>query len=86
MNHHGRQKLQMMLELVLDGFHNLMGGVDSQLWPHRDVDLSPQPVRKERNQPAFVEHTARFVAARRGISYEQLEQIVERNAAELFGW
>ena len=29
--------------------------------------LTPQPVRKERNQPAFVTHTARFVAERRGV-------------------
>jgi TatD DNase family protein len=48
--------------------------------------LSPQPVRKERNQPAYVAHTARFVAERRGIDYEQLETLVERNAADLFGW
>lgn len=48
--------------------------------------LSPQPMRKQRNEPAFVAHTARFVAERRGISYEQLEAIVERNAATLFGW
>ena len=48
--------------------------------------LTPQVVRKERNQPAFVVHTARFVAERRGVSYEELEQTVERNAAELFGW
>jgi TatD DNase family protein len=48
--------------------------------------LSPQPVRKERNEPAFVVHTARFLAERRGVSYEQLETDVERNAAELFGW
>ncbi len=48
--------------------------------------LSPQPVRKERNQPAYVAHTARFVAERRGIEYEQLEALVERNAAALFGW
>lgn len=48
--------------------------------------LTPQAVRKERNQPAFVVHTARFVAERRGTSYEQLEDVVERNAAELFGW
>jgi TatD DNase family protein len=48
--------------------------------------LSPQVVRKERNQPAYVAHTARFVAQRRGIAYEQLEAIVERNAAALFGW
>jgi TatD DNase family protein len=48
--------------------------------------LSPQPVRKERNQPAYVTHTARFVAERRGIAYEQLDALVERNAAGLFGW
>jgi TatD DNase family protein len=48
--------------------------------------LTPQVVRKERNQPAFVTHTARFVAEWRGISYEELDALVERNAAELFGW
>jgi TatD DNase family protein len=48
--------------------------------------LTPQAVRKERNQPAYVVHTARFVAERRGIEYEQLEAVVERNAAGLFGW
>ena len=48
--------------------------------------LSPQPVRRERNRPAFVTHTARFVAERRGLSYEALEARVERTAAELFGW
>ncbi|MGH2943428.1 MAG: TatD family hydrolase, partial [Solirubrobacteraceae bacterium] len=31
--------------------------------------LTPQAVRKERNQPAFVVHTARFVAERRGLEY-----------------
>jgi TatD DNase family protein len=48
--------------------------------------LSPQPVRRQRNQPAFVVHTARFVAERRAIEYERLEALVERNAAGLFGW
>jgi TatD DNase family protein len=48
--------------------------------------LTPQVVRKQRNQPAFVTHTARFVAERRGVSYEDLEATVERNAAALFGW
>jgi TatD DNase family protein len=48
--------------------------------------LTPQAVRKQRNQPAFVTHTARFVAERRGLSYEDLEAIVERNAAAVFGW
>ncbi len=48
--------------------------------------LSPQPVRKERNQPAHVVHTARAIAAERGEGYEQLEAAVERSAAEAFGW
>jgi len=48
--------------------------------------LTPQAVRKERNQPAFVTHTARFVAECRGIPYDELDALVERNAATLFGW
>lgn len=48
--------------------------------------LTPQVVRKERNQPAYVAHTARFVAECRGLSYEELDALVERNAATLFGW
>jgi TatD DNase family protein len=48
--------------------------------------LTPQVVRKERNQPAYLAHTAKFVAERRGVSYGELEQVVARNAAGLFGW
>jgi TatD DNase family protein len=48
--------------------------------------LTPQAVRKQRNEPAFVTHTARFLADRRGSSYEQLEALLERNAAALLGW
>jgi TatD DNase family protein len=48
--------------------------------------LTPQAVRKERNRPAYVVHTARFVAERRGIPYEELDAAVEVNAARLFGW
>ena len=48
--------------------------------------LTPQPVRKHRNEPAFVVHTARFVAERRGAPYDDLERLVEANAATLFGW
>ena len=45
--------------------------------------LTPQAERKHRNQPAFVVHTARFVAERRGIAYEELEAAVDANAARL---
>jgi TatD DNase family protein len=48
--------------------------------------LTPQAVRKHPNQPAFVTHTARFVAHRRGQADDELERVVERNAATLFGW
>jgi len=48
--------------------------------------LSPQAVRKERNRPAFVMHTARFVAERRGVSLEELDRDVGRTAARVFGW
>jgi TatD DNase family protein len=48
--------------------------------------LTPQAVRKHRNQSAYVVHTARFIADRRRIAYEDLEQAVEANAARLFGW
>ncbi len=48
--------------------------------------LTPQAVRKERNRPANVTLTAEVVAGERGVSYEELETQVERNAAELFGW
>ena len=48
--------------------------------------LSPQPVRKQANEPANVVLTARFVAERRGVPYGELEALVERNAARVFGW
>ena len=48
--------------------------------------LSPQPVRRERNQPANVVHTARFVAERRGVAYEELDATVEATAAALLRW
>jgi TatD DNase family protein len=48
--------------------------------------LTPQAVRKHRNQPAFVVHTARFVAERQGVAYEELEAAVHRNSARLLGW
>ncbi len=48
--------------------------------------LSPQVVRKQRNQPAYVAHTAQFVAQQRGMTYEELDALVTANAATLFGW
>jgi len=48
--------------------------------------LSPQPVRGKPNEPGNVTHTARFVAELRGLDYEELDALVERNAARVFGW
>jgi TatD DNase family protein len=48
--------------------------------------LTPQAVRKERNRPAYVTHTARFIAERRNVAYAELERAVDANAARLFGW
>lgn len=48
--------------------------------------LAPQAHRGERNCPAFVVETARFVAEARGVGYDELESQVEANARELFGW
>ncbi len=48
--------------------------------------LTPQAVRKHQNVPAYVAHTARFVAGVRGEEYAEFETQVERTAAELYGW
>ena len=48
--------------------------------------LTPQAVRKERNQPAFVAHTVAFLAELRGVSEPELGEIVDRTAVGVFGW
>ncbi|HTW41487.1 MAG TPA: TatD family hydrolase [Solirubrobacteraceae bacterium] len=48
--------------------------------------LSPQPVRGQPNQPAFVVHTASFLAQLRGVRVQELDVTLERNAARVFGW
>jgi TatD DNase family protein len=48
--------------------------------------LAPQPVRGRPNEPAHVRHTASFLAELRGVPYAELEQVVEANAARVFGW
>ena len=48
--------------------------------------LTPQPMRKHRNQPAYVVHTARFIAERRGIALQELESAVHETGKRLFGW
>jgi len=48
--------------------------------------LTPQAVRKERNQPAYVVHTAAFLAQLRGVEADELGETLERNGARVFGW
>lgn len=48
--------------------------------------LSPQHLRGRPNEPANVVHTAHHLAGLRGLTYEELERTVERNAARVFGW
>jgi TatD DNase family protein len=48
--------------------------------------LTPQAVRAQRNQPAFVAHTLAFLAELRGVSAQALGAAVQRNAAGVFGW
>jgi TatD DNase family protein len=48
--------------------------------------LTPQPVRKYKNQPAFVAHTLTFLEDLRGAAPGELGPVVERNAARVFGW
>jgi TatD DNase family protein len=48
--------------------------------------LTPQPVRKHRNQPAFVAHTVQFLAELRDVAAASLGEALECNAARVFGW
>lgn len=48
--------------------------------------LSPEPVRnKKPNEPAFVVHTARFVADKRGESFDAFAAQTTANARDFFG-
>ncbi|MHB1537048.1 MAG: TatD family hydrolase [Solirubrobacteraceae bacterium] len=48
--------------------------------------LTPVPHRGQPNRPAYVAHTATFLAGLRGVSIDQLGLLVERNAARIFRW
>ncbi len=48
--------------------------------------LAPQPVRGRPNEPANVVATAEVVAEERGVSYGELETLVDANAARVFAW
>jgi len=46
--------------------------------------LAPVPFRGKRNEPAFVAHTARFIAELRGVSLEALTEQTTSNALRIF--
>jgi TatD DNase family protein len=46
--------------------------------------LAPIPLRGQTNEPAFVAHTARFVAELRGITADQLAELTTSNFGALF--
>lgn len=46
--------------------------------------LAPVPMRGQKNQPAFVIHTAEVVAGIKGISTEKLAEITTENAKKMF--
>lgn len=47
--------------------------------------LTPVPHRGERNEPAYVRHTAEKIAEIRGISFEEVARATRENACRLFG-
>lgn len=47
--------------------------------------LAPVPLRGKRCEPAYVLHTARFVANLRGMALEELAQLTSQNAARRLG-
>jgi len=46
--------------------------------------LAPAPMRGKKNTPAFVVHTAKFVANLKGISEEELAKVTRENALKMF--
>ncbi|MFO7764977.1 MAG: TatD family nuclease-associated radical SAM protein [Pelovirga sp.] len=47
--------------------------------------LSPQPFRGKRNEPAYLVHTARTLAAIKGLQLADIARITSRNCYDLFG-
>ncbi len=47
--------------------------------------LAPVPLRGKRCEPAFVVHTARFVAALRGLEFDEFSALTTANAERRFG-
>ena len=48
--------------------------------------IAPVPHRGQRNEPAFVRHTAERIAQLRGVSLEQLADVTGKTAEGFFGF
>lgn len=46
--------------------------------------LAPEPLRGKRNEPAFIIHTAKFIANLRGVSINDIDRIATLNTKRLF--
>jgi len=46
--------------------------------------LSPEPLRGRMNEPAHLIHTARFIAAARGMELEEFARLTTRNAGTFY--
>ena len=47
--------------------------------------LAPVPLRGNANEPAFVVHTAKFLAELRGVSLDRLAEVTTQNALKILG-
>ncbi len=47
--------------------------------------LAPVPMRGKRNEPAYLVHTARFVADLRGVPFDEFSRTTRENTQRLFG-
>lgn len=46
--------------------------------------LTPEPHRGEKNEPAYVRHVGEYICELRGISFEELQDAINRNYDKLF--
>ena len=69
-----------------DSLRNVARGIpDDRLLIETDSPyLTPMPLRGRRNEPAFIEHTAKCLADLRGVSINSLASLTFANASRLF--
>lgn len=90
----GRRAIDLGLQLGIGGVTTFKNaGVDRSVaqlpLEHMMLEtdapyLSPEPKRGKRNEPAFVKYTAQKLAEIMDLPLEEIEEITDRNALELF--